>query len=155
MRMHPWLAGGRIVAGMQGDAGPGQPLHERHGRVAVEVGAVPFLLLQNRVHAFGRAVSLPARGHGRLADYPVTGIDRQRLPPQADDDVNRIAPRPFVQPISAGRGRRCGNHNVAGMRGGRLADGGAVWAIPGRAETSASNANAAADRNPFVTMEFC
>ena len=60
------------MALMQGHPGPGDSLHEGHGRIAVDVRAMHPLLLQHREHAARGLVAHHARGdHGAAHHDPV------------------------------------------------------------------------------------
>lgn len=102
------MAGGvaGIMPGVERYAVPGQPLHEGHGRIAVEVGAVPLALLQDGEAAGGGAVALRPRGHAGGADQPVAAIDMDALPFQADDQVERPAGGGIIGPTIRPRRQR-------------------------------------------------
>lgn len=83
--------------GVQCDPGPGQPLHERHRRVAVQVGAVEFALLKDRELARrGRFAALAGRDRGGCDQHPVA-IDIGDLARQADQDRDRGRAACFLQ----------------------------------------------------------
>ena len=102
------MAGGiaRIMPRMQRDPVPGQPLHEGHRRIAVEVGAVPLPLLQDREAAGRRGLVLRPCRHAGRADQPVAAIDMDLLPREADDQIERPIRNPIVAPSERPRPER-------------------------------------------------
>ena len=84
--------GSRIVrdhALVQRDSGPGDPLHEIHRGVFVDIGAVIAILLDDAEHAGrGREPALPGRDP-RMRDRLGAGVERQLLPVERDHDRQR------------------------------------------------------------------
>ena len=92
----------RQHAGMHRDARPGDPLHERHRRAAIDVGMVQLVLLNDAEDAHRRRMALHARGDRRFREKSVGVVDLQVLPLDRDRDDQRAlrlgatpsAPRP-------------------------------------------------------------
>ena len=80
----------RQRAGVQGDAGPGDALHERHVAVLVEVGVVLGLLLHDAEDAGRGFIARRARRNGRLLDHaPAAVVDRDALGIERDQGEHR------------------------------------------------------------------
>jgi len=64
---------------MHGDTAPGEPLHVRHGRVIVFLGAMGFLFLKNGEDTTGRIVAFGTGAYGGPADENAVTINVHRL----------------------------------------------------------------------------
>src|SRR5215471_18877026 len=71
------------------DARPGDALHEIHGRVAVDVGVVPAILLDDAEHACRRRMARHPGGDARIRDGLTVGIKREPLLIERDDDAEQ------------------------------------------------------------------
>ncbi len=83
---------GRIArqhAGMHGNAGPGDPLHVRHRRAAIDVGVVEFMLLDDAEHTHRRRMALHAGRHRGFREHAGAVVDRHLLPVDRHDDDQR------------------------------------------------------------------
>src|SRR5580658_4634226 len=78
-----------ILALVQGDAGPGDALHERHRRAAVDIGAVEALLADNAEYPGRRRQSGHAGGDQRFGDFRTVGIEVELLLIDGNDDLHR------------------------------------------------------------------
>ena len=77
---------GANLSGVERHAVPGEPLHERHRRVLVEIGFMVLVLLEDGEGAGGGLVAgRPAR-HGRYADQGRSPPDEGALGAEADED---------------------------------------------------------------------
>ena len=65
--------------GMQRDARPGEALHVRHRRAAVDVGAVHLVLLNDAEHAHRGRMPLHARRYRAFGEQPVAVVDAHLL----------------------------------------------------------------------------
>ena len=78
-----------ILALVQGDAGPGDALHERHRRAAVDIGAVEFLLADDAEDAGRRRQRGHAGGDQRVGDFLAVGVEVELLLIDGNDDLHR------------------------------------------------------------------
>ena len=79
----------RQHAGMHRDARPGDPLHERHRRAAIDVGVVQLLFLNDAEDAHRRRMAVHARGNRRFREESVGVVDLQLLLVDRDRDDQR------------------------------------------------------------------
>ncbi len=66
-------------AGMQRDPGPGDALHVRHRRTAIEIGAVELVFLNDAEHAHRRRMAAHAGRHRRFREQAVGVVHLHRL----------------------------------------------------------------------------
>lgn len=107
---------------MHGDPRPGDPLHEWHRRIAVEVRMMHALLADNREQPSRRRVAGPAGRNRRSRIKAIARIDGDVLAVQRDDEkhrprwgrglldlfilrLNRLVSRPRRRSIEDGGGR--------------------------------------------------
>ena len=94
-------------AGVHGNAGPGDALHERHVAVFVEVGVVVRLLLHDAEYAGRRLVAGRSGRNRRLQEHPAAAVvDRDALRIEPDHRQQRPAAafeRHHVAAVLAGR----------------------------------------------------
>src|SRR5262249_34119611 len=81
---------------VQRDAGPGQPLHERHWRIAVDVRFVKAVLLDDAEHAGRRRMPGSAGRDRSLGNDVRAVIDFDALAADRDDDVQRTLRRGYL-----------------------------------------------------------
>ena len=79
----------RQDAGMHRDARPGDALHERHRRAAVDVGVVHLVLLDDAEHAHRGRMALHARRHRAFGEQAVGVVDPDLLLVDRDRDDQR------------------------------------------------------------------
>ena len=100
----------RHVALMQSDAGPGQPLHVRHRRPAIEIGVMPSPLAQDAVDSPRRTIAASPGRDARGLNQRLASIQGERLLVQGNHDLKRIGwngfARRFARPGGIGRRRR-------------------------------------------------
>ena len=72
---------------MHGDARPGDPLHEIHRRVVIEIGAVPAILLDDAEHAGRRRMARHAGRNARMGNRLAVRVERELLLVDRDDDA--------------------------------------------------------------------
>ena len=71
---------------VHGHPRPGDPLHEVHRGVAIDVGVVPAILLDDAEHAGRRRMSRDAGRNTRMRDWATVGIERELLLADRDDN---------------------------------------------------------------------
>ncbi len=76
-------------AKMHGDAGPGDPLHERHRRAGIDIGAMETLAADDAENALGRRMSWNPCRDRRTDDKAVVIIDRHALVGDRGDEEQR------------------------------------------------------------------
>ena len=113
--------GGRIArksAAVQRDAVPGQALHERHGRVVVQVGAVVRFLLQDCIDARRCLVPGPTGRHRGDADRYAVAVHRRSLRPEVHDHDHGTAGCNLRGPeiLARSKPRRSLRHGAGGQR---------------------------------------
>src|SRR6476469_9988458 len=86
----------RHDACMQRYSRPGDALHVGHGRIAVNVRAMPSLLADHAEDAEGRWMMLDARRYRGACDQGSIFVKRQPLIRERDDDLER-ALRTFLR----------------------------------------------------------
>ena len=79
----------REHAGMHGDARPGDPLHVRHRRAAIDVGMVQLVFLDDAENAHRGRMTLHARGNRSFREEAVGVVDLQALFLDRDRDDQR------------------------------------------------------------------
>jgi hypothetical protein len=72
---------------MHGDARPGDPLHEKHRRVVIEIRAVPAILLDDAEHAGRRRMARDPGRDARTCDGVTIRIKGELLLVDRDDDA--------------------------------------------------------------------
>src|SRR4051812_3301355 len=82
-----WITG--QLTGVQRDAGPGQPLHEWHRRIAVDIRPMKSLFFQHAKYARWCRVSFFAGRYRRLREQRAVGVDRDPLIGDRDHDLHR------------------------------------------------------------------
>src|SRR5262245_8220626 len=74
-------------------ARPSNPLHERHRRIAVEIGAVELLLADDAEDAGRCGMAGNSSGYPRMGDGNATGVKRHALIADRDSDQQRALRR--------------------------------------------------------------
>ena len=95
---------------------PGNPLHEGHVPVLIEVGIVLSLLLDHGINAGRRLIPLAAAGDRRPHDPAVRIVDRNPLVAERDDGHDWPSGGPGLNELDASLGVRlgiCGPHHGA------------------------------------------
>src|SRR5262249_26402510 len=77
----------RDHAFVHGDTGPGDPLHEIHRRVVIDIGAVPAILLDDAEHPGRRRMARHPGRDARMRDGFTVGIEGEPLLVDRDDDA--------------------------------------------------------------------
>ncbi len=93
----------RQHARVQGDAGPGDALHEGHVAVFIDVGGVHLLLLHHAVDAGGGLVAGRAARHRRLQDLALGVVDGDALIVERHDRQQGCALTPALARLVAPR----------------------------------------------------
>jgi hypothetical protein len=88
----------RQIAGVEGDAGPGEALHVRHLRALVDGGDVLSLLLEDREDADWCAMPRATGGARRDADLLAATIDMNELLGERRNDDDGTGRREFRSP---------------------------------------------------------
>ena len=108
---------------MQGDTGPGDALHVRHWRAAVDIRCVPALFADHRKNAEGRRMSGHAGRDGSFCDRRHAVIDGETLLCDRHDDLHwsdrhgdRLARLGLLSlQVSFARGRECRPAGLCGL----------------------------------------
>src|ERR1700732_4180200 len=78
-----------ILALVQRDAGPGDALHERHRRTAIDIRAVEALLAEDAEYAGRRRQRGYTGGDQRVGDFLAVGVEVELLLIDGNDDLHR------------------------------------------------------------------
>src|SRR5436190_11147608 len=90
------------MAGVHGDAAPGESLHVRHGGIVILLGVMRRFLFKNAEHAAGSGMAFRPGAHGGATDQGAVAIDVHGLLRNAHEHYYGAIGRPLrIPPVFA------------------------------------------------------